>query len=62
MSQMMPGSPQSQEGSPGNLGMQGLGNIPDPTAVVAKAQEIGRQFLGGRRRRHLPKPVRNIFL
>ncbi|XP_043277134.1 large proline-rich protein BAG6-like [Venturia canescens] len=47
---MMPTQMQGGAG-PGNLGMQGLGNIPDPTAIVAKAQEVGKQFLGGRRRR-----------
>ena len=46
----MPGIPGMQGGN-GNMGMQGLGNIPDPTAIIAKAQEVGRQFMSGRRRR-----------
>lgn len=29
--------------------MQGLGNIPDPTAWIQKGQEIASQFARGRR-------------
>ncbi|XP_015122080.1 uncharacterized protein LOC107044645 [Diachasma alloeum] len=48
--------PQGMNGGmgPGNLGMQGLGNIPDPTVWIAKGQEIASQFAKGRRRRHTP--------
>ncbi|XP_063981909.1 basic proline-rich protein-like [Diachasmimorpha longicaudata] len=45
--------PQGMNGGmgPGNLGMQGLGNIPDPTVWIAKGQEVASQFAKGRRRR-----------
>ncbi|XP_011296675.1 collagen alpha-3(IV) chain [Fopius arisanus] len=50
--------PQGMNGGmgPGNLGMQGLGNIPDPTVWIAKGQEIASQFAKGRRRRQIPAP------
>lgn len=50
--------PQGMAGGmgPGNLGMQGLGNIPDPTVWIAKGQEIASQFAKGRRRRQIPQP------
>lgn len=60
---MMPGGgiPQGMNGGggPGNLGMQGLGNIPDPTVWIAKGQEIASQFAKGRRRRHAMPQVRH---
>ncbi|KAF7998146.1 hypothetical protein HCN44_009544 [Aphidius gifuensis] len=54
-----PVPPGGMTGGQGNLGMQGLGNIPDPTAWVQKGQEVMSQMARGRRQAPSQQQPRN---